>query len=104
MNTKKIDHIYTQPQFGEDWFTYPNLYRRFVEMLTDGSTIIEVGSWKGKSTAYLAVEIINSGKKIELHAVDTWTEMASEFYHKTDTYVQTNTLYQLFMANMSPVM
>jgi len=66
-----MNHIYTQPQFGENWFTYPNLYSRFVQILKDGSTIVEVGSWKGKSTAYLAVEIINSGKNIELHAVDT---------------------------------
>lgn len=96
-----MNHIYTQPQFGEDWFTYPNLYRRFVEILPDESTIVEVGSWKGKSTAYLAVEIINSGKKIQLHSVDTWDGSGE---HTTDPYVRTNTLYQLFMANMSPVM
>lgn len=67
-----MNHIYEQPQFGENWFTYPNLYSRFVKELADGSKIVEVGSWKGKSVAYLAVEIINSGKGIKVDAIDTW--------------------------------
>jgi SAM-dependent methyltransferase len=98
-----VNHIYQQPQFGEDWFTYPQLYSRFVRELADESHMVEVGCWKGKSIAYLAVEIVNSGKRIKVDAVDTWSEMESEAYHKTDTYVKTNTLYQLFCSNISPV-
>lgn len=95
-----MNHIYQQPQFGEDWFTYPNLYTRFVRMLREGQRIVEVGSWKGKSTAYLAVEIVNSGKKILFDAVDTW-KGSSE--HINDPYVRTDKLYALFQANISPV-
>ena len=98
-----MEHYYQQPQFGENWFTYPNLYSWFVNQLSDGSKIVEVGCWKGKSIAYLGVEILNSGKDIKVDAVDTWSEMASETYHKTDTYIKTNTLYQLFCSNISPV-
>lgn len=98
-----MNHIYTQPQFGENWFTFPTLYSWFVDQLSDGSKIVEVGCWKGKSIAYLGVEILNSGKDIKVDAVDTWAEMASEAYHKTDTYIKTNTLYQLFCSNISPV-
>jgi tRNA G46 methylase TrmB len=28
---KKIPHIYQQSQFGEDWFTYPNLYKSVIQ-------------------------------------------------------------------------
>jgi hypothetical protein len=98
-----MEHIYTQPQFGENWFTFPNLYSWFVQQLPNGSKMVEVGCWKGKSIAYLGVEIINSGKDIKVDAVDTWAEMESESYHKTDVYVKTNTLYQLFCSNISPV-
>jgi hypothetical protein len=98
-----MNHIYEQPQFGENWFTYPNLYSRFVKELSSGSKIVEVGSWKGKSVAYLGVEIINSGKDIKVDAIDTWGEMDSEKYHTSDVYVKTNTLYQLFLGNISSV-
>lgn len=95
-----MEHFYQLPNFGEDWFTYPQLYKRFVNRLSNNSKIVEVGSWKGKSTAFLGVEIINSGKNIELHAVDTW-EGSGE--HSNDPYVRTNTLYPLFLANIGPV-
>ena len=98
-----MNHIYDQPNFGENWFTFPQLYSRFVRELPNGSKIVEVGSWKGKSIAYLGVEIINSGKDIKVDAVDTWSEMVSESYHKTDVYVQTKTLFALFVSNIAPV-
>jgi len=98
-----MEHIYEQPQFGENWFSYPQLYSRFVRELPSESKIVEVGSWKGKSIAYLAVEIINSGKAMKVDAVDTWGALDTEFYHKTDTYVLSNTLYQLFLNNISRV-
>lgn len=98
-----MEHFYQQPNFGENWFTFPNLYSRFVRDLPSGSKIVEVGAWKGRSIAYLGVEIINSGKDIKVDAVDTWDTMASEEYHKTDVYVKTKRLYQLFLSNIAPV-
>jgi hypothetical protein len=98
-----VNHIYQQPNFGEDWFTFPNLYSRFVNELPSGSKIVEVGSWKGRSIAYLGVEIINSGKDIKVDAVDTWSAIPSESYHETDVYVKTNRLFTLFMSNIEPV-
>jgi two-component SAPR family response regulator len=95
-----MDHIYDQPQFGENWFTYPGLYSRFVRELPSGSKIVEVGSWKGKSIAYLGVEIINSGKDIKVDAVDTWKGSDE---HRADHYVLTDTLYQLFLSNIASV-
>jgi cephalosporin hydroxylase len=98
-----MEHIYNNPNFGENWFTYPNLYSRFVRELPSGSKIVEVGCWKGKSIAYLAVEIVNSKKDIKVDGVDTWTGSLDEEYHQNDTYVKTKTLYQLFLSNISSV-
>lgn len=70
--------------------------------LKDGAKIVEVGCWKGKSVAYLAVEVINSGKKIQVDAVDTWLG-SNEEPHIKDVYVKTGRLYDLFLTNISPV-
>jgi len=94
-NIVKTPHIYHKPQFGEDWFTYPNLYRSIVQESVSGSKFVEVGSWKGKSSAFMAVEIANSNKKIDFYCVDTW-EGSSE--HKDIENL--NELYDQFITNM----
>ena len=43
-----------------------------VAQAPDGTALVEVGAWLGKSTAYLAGRIRESGKNITLHVVDTW--------------------------------
>jgi hypothetical protein len=98
-----MQHIYQNPNFGENWFTYPKLYSWFAQNLPSGSKIVEVGAWKGKSIAYLGVEIINTGKDIKVDAVDTWRGSPESPDHLADVYVKTDTLYQLFLSNISPV-
>ena len=83
-----MKHIYHQPQFGEDWFTYPGLYAEMVRRFPDGSRFVEVGCHRGKSTAFLAVEIANSRKYIELHCVDIWLDPVQR---------------EAFLQNMAPV-
>ena len=42
-----VNHFYFQPQMGESWFTFPNLYRSMVEQApNEGATFVEVGVWK----------------------------------------------------------
>ena len=98
-----MQHIYQRPEFGENWFTYPKLYSELVARTRDVGTIVEVGSWKGKSTAYLGVEVVNSGKKIKVFAVDTWKGSEAEAAHQNDPYVKSNTLYDLFVNNIAPI-
>jgi hypothetical protein len=73
----KIQHIYKGEQFGEDWFTYPNFYKDMVNKFPSESKFVEVGSWKGKSSSYMATEIANSGKNISFYCVDKGEEVAS---------------------------
>lgn len=94
---KKFDHIYDQPQFGEEWFTFPQLYSSMIDKFDDGSKFVEVGSWKGKSSAYMAVEIANSGKKIDFYCVDTWMGSAE---HQENFKKDLETLYDTFLSNM----
>lgn len=98
-----MEHIYQLPNFGEDWFTYPNLYSRFIKEIPDNGHFVEVGSWKGKSIAYLGVEAINSGKTIKIDAVDTWQGSLNEPQHQNDPHVKTDTLYALFCENISSI-
>ena len=93
-----IDHIYQNPEFGEEWFSYPNLYKSMVEKFSSGSKFVEIGSWKGKSSAYMAVEIANSNKDIDFYCVDTWE---GSIEHKNNTEI--SMLYDIFLNNMKPV-
>ena len=92
-----MKHIYQQENFGEHWFTYPTLYSDMVKKFPCGSRFVEVGSWKGKSSSYMAVEIINSNKKIEFTCVDTWKGSACT------QELNTNDLYEIFKINMKPL-
>ena len=93
-----LKHFYEEPQFGENWFTYPKLYSDMVKEFPSRSKFVEVGAWKGKSAAYMTVEIINAEKDIEFYVVDTW-EGSSE--HKDNPELQE--LFHIFTENMKPV-
>jgi len=97
-----VEHIYENDSFGENWFGYEELYSHLIDKASVNGKIVEVGCWKGKSIAYLVVESANSNKNISIYAVDTW--LGSNIYeHNSDKDVQQNTLYELFLSNISPV-
>lgn len=93
-----MNHIYQESQFGEDWFSYPNLYSNIVKKFPSESKFVEVGSWKGKSSAFMTVEIVNSNKKIDFYCVDTWE--GSVEHQEMD---ELEKLYDIFLSNMKPV-
>lgn len=55
----------------EGWFGQTGLYAHVVREF-DNARFVEVGSWKGRSTSFMGVEILNSGKNIKLDCVDTF--------------------------------
>lgn len=81
----------------QGWFNFSQLYRRMVEEMPEGARFAEIGCWKGRSAAFMGVEIINSGKKQFLLCVDHWK--GSEEHED----VPTNLFYQ-FIHNVKPVM
>lgn len=52
------------------WFSYDYIYKDMVEQAEGDCLFVEIGSFRGRSTAFLAVEIANSGKNIRLECID----------------------------------
>ena len=85
------------------WFNFQPLYQETIDNATHGQHFVEVGAWKGKSSAFMAVEIINSNKNIEFDIIDTWEGSSDETGHMEDPDVIDNTLFETFCSNLSPV-
>ena len=88
-----------QPEFNEipGWFSYQKLYDDVVDKLPNNSNIVEVGSWFGKSTNYLANKIKESGKKINFTTIDTFKGSLDEEFHRRTMSVFDNDIYTEFM-------
>ena len=91
------------------WFDYEDLYSYMVQTApvgSPGAKFVEVGAWKGSSACFMAVEIINSGKKIDFYAVDTWkgsVEHQEGGFCEEPLLKIENGLYDAFIENISPV-
>ena len=87
----------------QGWFIYNDIYRNAVLNALPNSQFVEVGSWRGRSTAFLGVEIENSCKDITVHCVDTWKGSLDEDAHQNDPSVINDTLYDEFLENIKPI-
>jgi len=90
-----MEHI--DADFGEQWFTSPNVYRLMVSRCRPNGVLVELGAWKGRSSAFLVVEAKNKSKDIQLHIVDTWLGSGEHTAGMTDG------LYEKFISNMTPL-
>jgi predicted O-methyltransferase YrrM len=100
-----MEHYYHT--IGQDWFTYPDLYRSMVYRFPDGANFVEVGSWKGRSACFMGVEIHNSGKRILMDCVDTFEgsdEHRDPANQNHDPVLSTRDgLYAEFLRNTRPL-
>jgi hypothetical protein len=81
----------------DGWFKFAPAYARAVAEAPTRAVFVEVGCYKGRSTAFLGVEILNSGKKIDLHCVDIWPDEA------LDACGVKRPIREVFEQNLSPV-
>jgi predicted O-methyltransferase YrrM len=95
-----MEHFYKD--LGEHWFTYPNLYSYMVEKYPTNSHFVEVGVWKGMSAAYMAVEIINSGKDIKFDCIDNW-EFVADLQDDIPQELFGEDIYETYLKNIEPV-
>lgn len=65
-----MEHFY---QSIQNWFNYQSIFSEAVNNAKDGDLFVEIGVWKGGSTSYMGVEILNSSKKIKFDAIDSFT-------------------------------
>ena len=93
-----MQHYFTTIQ---GWFCAHDLYTEMVHAAPNTPcNFIELGAWKGRSTSYLGVEIVNSGKPIQLIVVDHF-KGSDESKHNLDPDLPN--LYNVFLANMRPL-
>jgi hypothetical protein len=82
---KRLEALYRLP---EGWFYGADIeeYRRLVEDMPDGGTLVELGCYKGRSLCSVA-DIVKR-KHLVVHVVDVFTGTASEGHHE-DNYRKT---------------
>jgi predicted O-methyltransferase YrrM len=95
-----MDHFY---HTVEGWFNYPDMFAYAVETAPQDAHFVEIGTWKGQSSAFLAVEIVNSGKNIKLDCIDNFTGSVIEPGQMLDRDNQAGKLMEVFVNNMKPV-
>lgn len=66
-----MDHFY---QKVPGFFAFERLYFDAVYATKAPALFVEVGSWLGRSAAFMGVEIVKSGKAIEFCCIDPWTD------------------------------
>ncbi len=94
-----MEHIYENI---EGWFGFEKLYSEMVDNYNN-AIFVEVGSWLGKSSSYMAVEIFNKKKNIEFFCVDTWEGSSTESLHQNHELCVSKKLYDQFLLNIEPV-
>jgi SAM-dependent methyltransferase len=91
-----MKHFYRSIQ---GWSAFQQFYVDAVkEAPRAGARFVEVGSWKGRSAAFMAVEIANSGKVIWFDCVDPWADGGPDLRHKG-----VKNLHEQFLRNITPV-
>lgn len=92
-----MDHYFEQI---EGWFNFRQAYRDAVAEAPRHAVFVEVGSYKGRSAAFMGVEIANSGKPITFYCVDHW-KGSDEEAHKADP--DRKRLFTVFKDNIAPL-
>lgn len=79
-------------------------YQYIVQQAPSSGHFVEIGSFKGRSSSFMAVEIARSFKSIDFDCVDTWEGSEEHQAGKqfADADVIENRLYDRFIANMQP--
>lgn len=84
----------------QGWFDFDDIYDQAVNKAKTGSIFVEIGCWKGRSTAYLAESIKKSKKNIILYAVDTFGGTPDNYQQNKHLIRMGESLYNTFIRNM----
>lgn len=78
------------------WFNYIDSYAQLASNLPDKSTVIEIGSFMGRSTSFLATAFWNAGKEnVNIYCIDTWEGSGKEHAH-----LDLSNMYDTFKENL----
>jgi cephalosporin hydroxylase len=70
-----MEHFYENI---EGWFDWQDLYTEMVQKAISPAHFVEVGCYKGRSAAFMAVTLINTNKQIQFDCVDIW-DLSDQF-------------------------
>ena len=85
------------------WFDFAEVYDLALQLFDEG-IFVEVGSWQGKSSCYMASKIAESNKPIDFFCVDTWEGTPGHVLHeriKEELKKEGHTLWTKFLHNIS---
>lgn len=87
------------------WAAFTQLYLDAVKRAPSDtpSIFVEVGSWLGRSAAFMGVEIANSKKPISFFAVDPWIDGGPDLRDTKYFKDLTKGPYETFLENIRPV-
>jgi hypothetical protein len=88
------------------FFDFQNIYTEMVSTAGTHAHFVEIGSWYGRSAAFMAVEILNSGKDVRFDAIDTWegTTPRQGSEDKDPNLLKYGTMYPNFLQYVWPVL
>lgn len=100
----KMKHIYRDI---EGWFNFEDFYSEVATDARDDWQMVEVGCWKGRSAAFLLVELANQGVNPSFFCVDTWSGSQEHLNEDSQNYEPElqikDWLYNTFLENMKPL-
>jgi Methyltransferase domain len=92
-----MDHFYDRVPGS---FNFREIYDSAIQEAGQGAAIVEIGSWYGRSAAYMAVEIANSGKQMDFYCVDMWTESSNRYSIAEQVATEVGSTFPRFRENM----
>ena len=99
--TKRIILEKLQPEFNEvpGYFSYNDLYDYVADNVTSNSTLVEVGTWLGKSANYLISKVKELKKEVNFITVDTFKGTEDEELHQNIVGAFNGDIFYEFIDN-----
>ena len=85
----------------QGWFDFSDIYSRIVgAQIVDGSKVVEVGSWLGKSAIFLANQIKEKGINADFYCVDIWEGITGDSDIDKIIKMHGGSVYDIFLGNI----
>ncbi len=99
--TKRIILEKLQPEFNEvpGYFSYNDLYDYIADNVAPNSTLVEVGTWLGKSANYLVTKFKELKKGVNFITVDTFKGTEDEALHQNIVGAFNGDIFYEFIDN-----
>lgn len=84
------------------YFAYQSFYEMCLKAVPETGTLVEIGSWRGRSTSCMGSLIKSSNRNVKFYSVDTWEGSDEEEHIKLiqELKSQGKTLFYEFQENI----